>query len=493
MNRTYALIRVSSDKQDFNSQMEGINNYCKQNNIILPDTNIIQEYNISGYKTRLEDREGLQKLIQLAIDKQMVRLIVFNQDRIGRRLELLSFLSIMTENGVTIISVTEGILNDTTNDTSDLLQAIKLWTASYESKKTSVRVKNGKLNATKNGQWNGGRVNIGYSLKDGKLVIDKLLAPIIREVYNVYINSGTNCAINYLQTHGIKKNGSTLIQMLRNPIYKGQYNHIQELYSEDDYKQITQTNKDLQIVDEAIWNKAIQMMESRRTGLKGNRCKALNRSECEYEGLLYHECGNKLTIDYDNRGKTRRMLFKCRKCKNSKYTDSTFRKCFSANKLLPQIDEHIQGLFGELNRELLEDKYISKVNSKVRELEASKQGTQRQIDTKRTIIQNTNKKLQQMLLLDVDVSTITVLTNTINSLESDIHQLEDSLNEIHEELNKTAESVAERVKILDKFVEMKDIYKIADYKQKKQILRIIIDRIVVKDYDNITIYTNLWP
>lgn len=493
MNKTYALIRVSSDKQDFNSQMEGITNYCKQNNIILQDTNIIQEYNISGYSTKLEDRKGLQQLIQLALNKEIDTLIVFNQDRIGRRLELLSFLSIMTENNVTIISVTEGILNDTTNDTSDLLQAIKLWTASYESKKTSIRVKNGKLNATKNGKWNGGRVNLGYKVQDGKLMIDESIAPIIRETYNLYINGGTNCAINYLQTHNIKKSGSGLIQMLRNPIYKGYYNHINELYSDDDYKTINTFNKDLQIVSEDIWNKAIELMQQRRTSLKGNRCKALNRSECEYEGLLYHICGNKLTIDYDNRGKTRRMLFKCRKCKNSKYTDSTFRKCFSANKLLPQIDEQIQSLFGELNRELLEEKYINKVNYKVRELEASKQRISSEIDTKRTIIQNTNKKLQQMLLLDVDVSTITVLTNTINSLESDIHCLKNSLDEIHGELNKTSENVAERVKILDKFVEMKDIYDIANYKQKRQILQTIINKIVVTDYDDITIVTNLWP
>ena len=492
MNKTYALIRVSSDKQDFNSQMEGIRNYCKQNNIILQDTNIIQEYNISGYSTKLEDRKGLQQLIQLALNKEIDTLIVFNQDRIGRRLELLSFLSIMTENNVTIISVTEGILNDN-SDTSDLLQAIKLWTASYESKKTSIRVKNGKLNATKNGKWNGGRVNLGYKVQDGKLMIDESIAPIIREIYNLYINGGTNCAINYLQTHNIRKSGSGLIQMLRNPIYKGYYNHINELYSDDDYKTINTFNKDLQIVSEDIWNKAIQVMENRRTNLKGNRCKALNRSQCEYEGLLYHECGNKLTIDYDNRGKTRRMLFKCRKCKNSDVGTTNIRKCFSANKLLPQIDEQIQSLFGELNRELLEEKYINKVNYKVRELEASKQRITSEIDTKRTIIQNTNKKLQQMLLLDVDVSTITVLTNTINNLESDIHCLENSLDEIHGELNKTSENVAERVKILDKFVEMKDIYDIANYKQKRQILQTIINKIVVTDYDDITIVTNLWP
>ena len=493
MNKTYALIRVSSDKQDFNSQMEGIRNYCKQNNIILQDTNIIQEYNISGYSTKLEDRKGLQELIQLALNKEIDTLIVFNQDRIGRRLELLSFLSIMTENNVTIISVTEGILNDTTNDTSDLLQAIKLWTASYESKKTSIRVKNGKLNATKNGKWNGGRVNIGYALKDGKLVIDESIAPIIRETYNLYINGGTNCAINYLQTHNIRKSGSGLIQMLRNPIYKGYYNHINELYSDDDYKTINTFNKDLQIVSEDIWNKAIELMQQRRTSLKGNRCKALNRSECEYEGLLYHICGNKLTIDYDNRGKTRRMLFKCRKCKNSKYTDSTFRKCFSANKLLPQIDEQIQSLFIDLNKEQLVEKYINKVNGNQIQLNNEYQRISREIVEKQTILNNANNKVQQLLLNNADTSVFTVLTQTISTVKTELQSLNELKVQIQRELDKMANNIDKRVKIIDKFTKMHDIYILGDYKQKRQILQLIIDKIVVTDYDDITIYTNLWP
>ena len=490
MNRTYALIRVSSDKQDFNSQMEGIRNYCKQNNIILQDTNIIQEYNISGYSTKLEDRKGLQQLIQLALNKEIDTLIVFNQDRIGRRLELLSFLSIMTENNVTIISVTEGILNDN-SDTSDLLQAIKLWTASYESKKTSIRVKNGKLNATKNGKWNGGRVNIGYALKDGKLVIDESIAPIIKTVYALYINEGTSAAVTYLnQTLKLHKNGSSLIQMLRNPIYKGVYNHDSKLYNSEDYECISQYNKDLQIVSESTWNKAAALMEDRRTSVKDTRCKALNRSTCEYEGLLYHICGNKLTIDYDNRGKTRRMLFKCRKCKNDKISA---RKCFSANKLLPQIDEQIQSLFIDLNKEQLVDKYINKINGNQIRLNNEYQRISREIVEKQTILNNANNKVQQLLLNNADTSVFTVLTQTISTVKTELQSLNELKVQIQRELDKMANNIDKRVKIIDKFTKMHDIYILGDYKQKRQILQLIVDKIVVTDYDDITIYTNLWP
>ena len=485
MSNVYALIRVSSNEQDFNSQMQGIENYCRENNIILPESNIIKEYAVSGFKTKLEDRQGLQQLIQLAMDKQMDKLIVFNQDRIGRRLELLSFLSIMTENNVEIVSVTEGILNDN-SDTSDLLQVIKLWTASYESKKTSVRVKNGKLKTSKDGKFNGGRVNLGYKVVNNKLQIDEDVAPIIRTVYLLYINEGTTAAKEYLNyTLNLHKSSSSIIQLLRNQIYKGVYNHNKNLYSEEDYNDISNYNKDLQIVSTDIWNKAIELMGQRRTSLKGNRCKALNRSTCQYEGLLEHICGNKLTIDYSGG----RMIFKCRKCKGK---DIEHPKSYSSSKLIPKLDNAISQLFTDLNKELLEEKYLSKVNVKLTQLKGDKKRLESEIQDKQTIINNTNKKLQQLLLADADVSVITVLTDTISANKQELQELQDRQDKLYKEIKQAANNSEQRVKTLNKFIHMKDIYNIADFKQKRQILRLIIDTVVVQDYDNITIKAKLW-
>ena len=47
----YALVRVSSDKQDFQSQWQGIQSYCKNNNIELLKENIIEEQGISYIQT----------------------------------------------------------------------------------------------------------------------------------------------------------------------------------------------------------------------------------------------------------------------------------------------------------------------------------------------------------------------------------------------------------------------------------------------------------
>ena len=276
---TVALLRVSTNMQELNSQRESIEGYCKRNNIVIDK--YIEEKGVSGYKTKLEDREGLQEIINLALEDKLDTVITMNQDRIGRRLELISFMAVMEEQNVKVISTTEGLLNRPNDDVSDLMQFIKFWTSRLESKKTSQRVKSAKLHNSKNEKYNGGKVNFGYKVINGKLVIDEEKADIIRNLYQIYINYGTKECIEYLKQFDIKMTNQTVTQLLRNPIYKGVYAHDKKLYDEDDYKEITQSREDLAIVSQEIWNRAREVAKERTTN-KGAKCKALNRSDCEY-------------------------------------------------------------------------------------------------------------------------------------------------------------------------------------------------------------------
>ena len=84
-SKIYALVRVSSDKQDFQSQMNGILSYCRNNNINLLKENIIEEQGISGFKTEINKRQGLNKILDLAKANKIQMLIVFNQDRLRKK------------------------------------------------------------------------------------------------------------------------------------------------------------------------------------------------------------------------------------------------------------------------------------------------------------------------------------------------------------------------------------------------------------------------
>ena len=115
------------------------------------------------------------------------------------------------------------------------------------------------------------------------------------------------------------------------------------------------------------------------------------------------------------------------------------------------------------------------------------------IKAARTILNNANNKVQQLLLNNADTSVFTVLTQTISTVKTELQSLNELKVQIQRELDKMANNIDKRVKIIDKFTKMHDIYILGDYKQKRQILQLIVDRIVVTDYDDITIYTNLWP
>lgn len=153
--KVWALVRVSSDRQDFQSQMQGILSYCKNNHIELLEENIIEAYNVSGWKTEISNRTDLNKVLELAKANKIQMLIVFNQDRLARKTEIIDYINQLTKLGVLIVSCTEGIINDTSNETSDLIYMIKAWVSKFESSKTSKRVKSGKLASSKAGKYNG--------------------------------------------------------------------------------------------------------------------------------------------------------------------------------------------------------------------------------------------------------------------------------------------------------------------------------------------------
>ena len=483
---TVALLRVSTNMQELNSQRESIEGYCKRNNIVIDK--YIEEKGVSGYKTKLEDREGLQELINLALEDKLDTVVIMNQDRIGRRLELLSFMAVMDEQNVKVISTTEGLLNVKNDDTSDLMQIIKFWTARAESKKTSQRVKSAKLHNSKNEKYNGGKVNFGYKVVNGKLVIDEEKADIIRNLYQTYINYGTKECIEYLKQFDIKMTNQLVTQLLRNPIYKGVYAHDKKLYDEDDYKEITQIRKDLQIVSEKIWNRAREVAKERTTN-KGAKCKALNRSDCEYEGLLEHWCGCKLTIDYDYRYKDKkRMFFKCKSCRTHKRDD--YKKTYSANKLIPILDREIEKLFLELDHDMLQKKYDEKANTNLKTLNINLNNISKTLKSKIDSLHGANKKLELMVSQDVDISTIQILADMIKDLKSAIADLEVKKEEVEAKIKEEKHNNENKEHIIEEFLSMKDIYKKGDYKQRRAILQKLIDKIVVRDYDDMSIYLN---
>ncbi len=66
IKKTVALLRVSSDGQDLQSQRSSIEQYSKVNKIVIDEW--IEEHGVSGYKNKFEDRAAIQKIEQMALN-----------------------------------------------------------------------------------------------------------------------------------------------------------------------------------------------------------------------------------------------------------------------------------------------------------------------------------------------------------------------------------------------------------------------------------------
>lgn len=480
MKQNVVLLRVSTDMQDFESQKNGIDKYVKENNITVHK--IIEEQGVSGYKTKLEDREGLQELIQMALNEELERIIVFNQDRLGRRLEILSFMTIMNEQNVKVYSVTEGLLNED-NDTSELIQAIKFWTANYESKKTSLRVKNGKRATIEKNAYSGGVPNFGYKVVDRKLVVNQEESEIVKLIFKSYTDYGIQKTKEYLNENNILKRGekwtkSKLFSILYNNIYRGKKEYQGELL---DFPE-------LQIVSDQVFYKAQERAKARNT--RGTS-RYENRTNVLFESLLYHRCEDgverKLNIDYVNTKEGRVHTYRCRHCKETK---AKIIKNFNSNKIEPILIENIKSIMNSISIESLEKRYNEEIINDTEVITKNIDIINRNIIKKNKAIENAMKLIEKIFMEESDID-INIPTDMVKNLKIEVSKLEQQLDAYSKELEEVKNTTSNAMYLLDKYKDFEYLFNNANNEKKKVILQELIEKIVITE-DSINIQLNLY-
>lgn len=201
--------RVSTQSQDYFSQIEGLKEYCKINNY-----NIVEEFSekVSGVKKR-EDRKEISKLIEYVKENKNIKgVLVSELSRIGRNnTDVLNILEELKELKIWVFSKKDNIktLNDdgTPNHTSKLALDILSSIADYERETIKYRSAQGlKQNVANLKRWVGGsNLPYGYKRVNKKLEIDEEESEIIKQIFNLYIEGkGTLIIANILNKKGIK-------------------------------------------------------------------------------------------------------------------------------------------------------------------------------------------------------------------------------------------------------------------------------------------------
>ncbi|MBQ8891281.1 MAG: recombinase family protein [Bacilli bacterium] len=235
--------RYSSHNQTEQStigQMEECKKFCERNNF-----NIIGKYSDEAKSGTKDDREQFLKMIKDSEKRTFQGIVVYQLDRFARnRYDSAIYKAKLKKNNVRVMSARENINDDASGIiTESVLEGM----AEYFSVELSQKVKRGmKINAD-NHYYNGGTIPLGYTLKEiesdikdaqGRkikkkiFIIDEETAPIIKKIYEMYLNGSTMAKIiEYLNNNNIKTsygnefNKNSIRPILTNKKYNGIYTY----------------------------------------------------------------------------------------------------------------------------------------------------------------------------------------------------------------------------------------------------------------------------
>lgn len=206
--KVYLYTRVSTTMQidgySLDAQKTKMKAFCDYN-----EYKIVGEYEDAGKSGKsIEGRVSFNQMMEdIKSGKDGVSyVLVFKLSRFGRNAaDVLATLQVMQDFGVNLICVEDGI--DSSKDAGKLMISVLSAVAEIERENIRVQTMEGRMQKAREGKWNGGFAPYGYSLIDGKLVVNEEEAVAIRMIFDQYVNTdlGANGIAKYLENHGIHK------------------------------------------------------------------------------------------------------------------------------------------------------------------------------------------------------------------------------------------------------------------------------------------------
>lgn len=144
MGKVVILARVSTDKQEYQRQLNELNEYCTKVGWEVEATFCNK---ISGAKS-IEERTEIQELLQFVKTHEISRVVCLSIDRLGRNtLEALKVIQTLTDNGVSLYVKNynlETLTDGKVNPVASLICTILLEIASMERLTIKERMTSGR-------------------------------------------------------------------------------------------------------------------------------------------------------------------------------------------------------------------------------------------------------------------------------------------------------------------------------------------------------------
>ncbi len=532
IKRARMLLRVSSEQQldadgDLDVQRQLVSDYVYQHKDWKLDEKEYFEGGISGYKNSVEDREALQEAYKDAQNKEYDILVVYKDDRIGRRMwEIGYYVMALKSLGVDIYTVKDGCISPETNDImGQMVLALRYGNAQKSSSDTGMRVKDTAQKLVAGGKFMGGKAPYGYRLEDSgklsnhgrllkKLVICPDEAEIVKYIYSLSLNMEfgsvkiakvLNENEKYRQLSPKKENwqGGTITSILTNPIYSGRVaykrreriNGKYHTLKSKDWIIADEPNEAIRIIDDNTWNRVQEkraLRASRYTKkLENQNVTVISRNNGMLPLIDILHCGycgckmvngskyNYWTIkDTGERRTSKIPIYKCNQAWQGVPHDKT--KQFRADKVDGVVFNILSGYIDKLQEnedifQLIKQKQGEEQRKKESELSKEK----KKLEKIRNEIDFMNSKIPEAMTGSYDMS-LKRLMSMIEEHEKREQVQQDKVNQIKSEIEQSSVSMNEWVESQQKLLTWKKIFLNADVSRKRVLANKLIERIDIR-------------
>ena len=543
MKRVRMLLRVSSNQQleadgDLSVQRQLVKDYIFSQSDWQLDEKEYFEGSNSGYKNAVADRNILQEALQDAKAKEYDILVVYKDDRIGRRMwEIGAYVMSLKSFGVDIYTVKDGCISPESDDImGQMMLALRYGNAQKSSSDTGMRVKDTAQKLVQKGKFMGGKAPYGYKLelsgevsKHGRalhhLVVVPELAEVVKYIYELSLHKefGATKISKILNEHEIYKDraprdiwkSGTIVSILTNPVYAGytaykRRERVDGRYHRLDSKDWIFAEKpdtEIAIIDENMWNQVQDTRKQRADkyikSLENQNVTVIRRNSgmlALIDVLHCGYCGRKMTNgskynywtikDTGERRTSKIAIYKCPNAWNGIPHEKT--KQYRADQIEPVVFEALAEYIGKLQEN--EDVFTQIEENQNRQ----KAVKQFELDKEQSELENIQQK-------------ISVMENNIpNAMTGDYPlSLEELVGIIrkHKELEQKHKRIVEERKaeldamkvsmddwenIRSKIPTWQDVFWNADTTTKRVLVNKLIERIdITKDSVNIRFKINL--
>ena len=439
-------------EQSIEGQRKACYEFAKRNGY-----RIITEYidrAISG--TGADNRPEFLKMIADSAKRQFQGILVYQLDRFARnRYDSATYKTRLKKNGVKVLSARENISDDASGV---LMESVLEGMAEYFSAELSQKVKRGMTLTAEKCEFTGSGVPLGYKIVDKKFAINEDEAPIVKRIFEMYLDDKTMAEImRYLNESGVKTSKGNKYQkdairrILTNRKYLGIYI----------YRDIEIPNGIPQIIDNVTFEQAQMLLAKNKKA--PSRLKAIDENYLLTTKLFCGHCECAMTgaSGTSSTGKIYQYYGCVSQRARKKCTKKTVQK------------EYLEDFVVSKVLSVLTDDYIDDISRKISDLSEKESNTdiikrlKKQIKENETATENLIKAIETGKAVDVISAQIEKRQSERNDLESQL-AYEKLIHPVlkYEELkffferfkNGDADDTAFRIALIDTFVNRIYVY-----------------------------------